>query len=64
MDDDVNDDLHLRIGNGNDTASHEVVARQEAEVVRRDARCDVTTSWREQRGGVRDGCMRWLHNDR
>ena len=25
-------------------------------------RCDVTTSWRDQRGGVKDGCVRRLPN--
>jgi hypothetical protein len=27
-------------------------------------RCDATTSWREQRGGVEDGCVRRLPNER
>ena len=26
-------------------------------------RCDATTSWREQRGGVEDGCVRRLPNE-
>jgi len=62
-DGDVNDDLCLCIGNGDDTASCEAVARREAEAVRRDARCDATTSWREQRGGVEDGCV-WRLRDK
>jgi hypothetical protein len=40
------------------------VAHREAKAVRKDARCNVTTSWCKQRGGVEDGCMRWLRNER
>jgi len=63
-DNNVDDDLRLHIGDGNDTASREAAARREAEALRRDARCNVTTSWRKQRGGVEDGCVRWLRDEK